>query len=127
MSTANDFTPTGLKIEGAYENDRNGENAPLFKAIIREAYGVTDVICGHHLVYEVREQRADGFTYEQIQEIPSADALIFDHDVAQKIWGDKWKSILTILAMTPVAERDKLLGEFYYNRHNEEQSAHAGA
>jgi hypothetical protein len=36
--------------------------------------------------------------------------------VAEKLFGDKWKSILTILAVTPIAERDQLLGEFYYNR-----------
>lgn len=84
------------------------------------------MICGHHIVYEVSEKRPDGFTYETIQEIPSADALIFDHDVAQKLWPDDWKNILTILDLTPIAQRDKLLGEFYYgNRHsNTEQSAH---
>jgi len=63
MSTATDNTPTGLRIEGAYENDRNGENSELFKAIIREVYGVKDVICGHHLVYQVEDKRADGFAY----------------------------------------------------------------
>lgn len=116
MSTATDFTPTGVRIEGAYENDRNAENSAVFKAIIREAYGVTDVICGHHLVYETREKRADGFTYEVIQEIPSADALIFDHDVAKKIWGDKYLTILVKLAMEPCEARDKLLTDLYHNR-----------
>jgi hypothetical protein len=115
MSTSQDFTPTGVKIEGAYENDRNAENNELYKAIIREAYGVHDVIIAHHLVY-VKVENRDGFDYQIIEEVPSADTLIFDHDVAQKIWGDKWQSILTILAMTPVAERDKLMGEFYYGR-----------
>lgn len=116
MTTATDNTPTGLKIEGAYENDRNTENSALYKAIIREAYGVTDVICGHHLVYEVREKRADGFIYEQIQEIPSADALIFDHEVAEKIWGPNFHGVLMALACEPVATRDKLLGELYHSR-----------
>lgn len=116
MSTATDFTPNGIKIEGTYENDRNGEGAETFKAVIREVYNVTDVICGHHLIYEYREARADGFVYDVVQEIPSADALIFDTDVAAKIFGDKWKSILTILAVTPVGERDKLYAEFVKNR-----------
>jgi len=124
VTTKTDFTPTGIKIEGAYENDRNVENSMLYKAIIREAYGVTDVICGHHLVYETREKRADGFTYEVIQEIPSADALIFDHDVAQKIWPENWRHVLLMLASTPVAKRDQMLGEFYYNRKSKDQSAH---
>jgi uncharacterized membrane protein len=116
MSTRTDFTPTGIKLEGPYENDRNQENQELYKAIIREAYGVTDVICGHHLVYQVEDKRPDGFTYTFVEEVPSADTLIFDTDVAKKLWGDQWKSILTILAVTPIAERDALLGQFYYGR-----------
>lgn len=116
MTTATDFTPTGLKIEGAYENDRNVENNALYKAIIREAYGVQDVICGHHLVYEVEDKRDDGFTYQIIEEIPSADALIFDHKVAKKLWPDHWQECLTKLALEPVETRDKLLGQLFYGR-----------
>jgi hypothetical protein len=119
MTTATDFTPSGIKYEGPYENDRNAENSALYKDIIREAYGVTDVICGHHLVYQVEDKRADGFTYTFVEEVPSADTLIFDTDVAQKLWGDKWKSVLSILAVTPIAERDKLLADFYYGREHE--------
>ena len=116
MSTQTDFTPNGTKIEGTYENDRNNEGSETFKTVIREVYNVTDVICGHHLIYEYREQRADGFVYDVVQEIPSADALIFDTDVAAKIFGDDWKRILPILAVTPVGERDKLYAEFVKNR-----------
>lgn len=122
MTTKTDFTPSGIKLEGPYENDRNGENADLYKAIIREAYGVTDVICGHHLVYQVEDKRADGFTYTFVEEVPSADTLIFDTEVAQKLWGDKWKSVLTILAVTPIAERDALLHDFYYGRAHEAEA-----
>jgi len=116
MTTSQDFTPSGVKIEGAYENDRNAESNQLFKDIIREAFGVTDVIIGHHLVYEKADKRADGFTYQIIEEIPSADALIFDHDVAKKLWGDKWGSILAGLALEPCTTRDKLLSKLYYGR-----------
>lgn len=111
-----DFTPGGAKIEGAYENDRNREHAPVFKAIIREAFGVTDVICGHHLIFEFRETRADGFTYDVVQEIPSADCLIFDHDIAKKIWGITWPECLQRLAMEPIATRDDLLATMYNER-----------
>jgi hypothetical protein len=116
MENQKDFTPTGLKIEGAYENDRNAVSSDLFKAIIREAYGVRDVICGHHLVFERDEKRADGFTYQIIEEIPSADSLIFDHDVAKVIWGGRWKEVLTDLALEPVSTRDKLLTDLYRTR-----------
>lgn len=114
--TQGDFTPTGIKIEGQYENHRNGDHSAIFKAMIREAYGVTDVICGHHLVYQVEEKRADGFTYTFVEEIPSADTLIFDHDVASKIWGPNFLDVLVKLACEPIATRDKLLGELYYGR-----------
>jgi hypothetical protein len=117
MTRANDFTPTGLKLEGAWENDRNNENADLYKAIIREAYGVSDVICGHHLVYQYEDKRQDGFTYQVIEEIPSADTLIFDHAVAKKLWGEQdYMTYLAALACEPCETRDELLAKFFYGR-----------
>lgn len=113
---AKDFTSSGLKLEGSYENDRNRAGSAVFKDIIREVYNVTDVICGHHLIYEVRDKQKDGFTYDEVQEIPSADALIFDHDVAKKIWGPGYMRTLIKLALEPVETRDHLLAEMYYAR-----------
>lgn len=118
MTTQTDFTPTGLKIEGSWENDRNAESAQLFKDIIREAFGVTDVIIAHHLVYVREERRDDGFAYQIVEEIPSADALIFDHEVAKKIWGSIYLGILQELAYEPCATRDALLAKLYYHRTN---------
>lgn len=117
---ARDFTPGGLKLEGQYENDRNISYHQLYKDILREVYGprmppTQDVIIGHHLTYVIVEKR-EGFDYQIVQEIPSADALIFDHEVAQCIWGDAWASRLTLLALEPPASRDKLLAELYYGR-----------
>ena len=111
-----DFTETGIRIEGAYENDRNAASSELFKAVIREAFGVTDVIIAHHLVYVSTEKRADGFEYQIVEEIPSADALIFDHDIAFRIFGDDYKFILARLALEPVMTRDKLYAQYYYGR-----------
>lgn len=116
VTTAKDFTPTGVKIDGAYENDRNADSSALFKAIIREAFGVQDVITAHHLVYVKVDKRADGFEYQIVEEVPSADSLIFDHDVAQKIWGENFKEVLTKLCLEPVATRDKLLADLYHAR-----------
>ena len=115
--TEYDFTPKGLKIEGAYENDRNIQSSDLFKAIIREACGAGDVIIAHHLTYVVEEER-DGFKYQIIEEIPSADALIFDHDIARKIWGPNFQDALIQLAMVPISHRDDLLSRLYYGRKN---------
>jgi hypothetical protein len=116
MTTASDYTPKGTKIEGAYENDRNAESNDLFKAILKECFGVTDVIIGHHLIYVQEEQREDGFTYQVIEEIPSADTLIFDHAIAKHIWGPTWQSKLVWLAMEPPETRDVLLRKLWNNR-----------
>ena len=120
MSKENDFTSNGTRVEAQYENDRNADSKDLFKCIIREVYGTEnremDVIIGHHLSYEWREKRADGFIYTFVQEIPSADTLIFDHDVAKKLWGAQWRSIIYMLAVEPCATRDQLLAKFYNAR-----------
>lgn len=113
--TEHDFTPTGIKIEGSYENDRNAENSDLYKAIIRECFKVTDVIVAHHLVYVTSEMR-DGFQYQIVEEIPSADTLIFDHEVAERIWGFNFKDRLVELACEPAETRDRLLRKLYEER-----------
>lgn len=111
-----DYTPSGVKIEGAYENDRNAAGSQLFKDILRECFNVQDVIVGHHLIYVYRDTRADGFTYEVVQELPSADALIFDHEIARRIWGEEYLCKLRELACTPPETRDKVLATLFYGR-----------
>lgn len=105
---SHDHTPLGTRIEGTFENNRNAENAELFKCIIRKVFGVSDVIVAHHLVY-VKVENRDGFDYQIVEEIPSADTMIFDHDVARALWGDQWQANLVSLALTPVEQRDDLL------------------
>lgn len=116
-----DFTPTGLKLEGNYENDRNQDYKDLCKAIIREVYNVEDVIIGHHLLYVVEEDRIDettglSFKYQIVEEIPAIDTMIFDHEVAQKLWGSQWKEKLRVLACEPPDSRCELLSKLYYGR-----------
>lgn len=112
---------TRFKLEGPWENDRNQDSRQLFKDILKEAYmeeGATsfDSIIGHHLSYEAHYTGEDGFPYTVVQELPSADSLIFDHDVAKKLWGDGWKEELVLLALTPVEDRDEMLANRYYGR-----------
>lgn len=118
---ATDQTPTGIRLEGLYENDRNAESSDSFKMAIREVYGVQDVICAHHLVYVREDKRADGFNYQVVEEIPSADALLFDHEAAKILWGDTWRAVLTSLALEPVETRDALFCKLLNARPN-----HAG-
>lgn len=111
-----DYSPTGLKIEGGYENDRNAVYAPLYKAMIREAYKCDDVICGHHLIYVSRDKRPDGFVYEVVQEIPSADALIFDHEAMGRLFGQDSIAVMTTLAKLPAQDRDEKLADMFESR-----------
>jgi hypothetical protein len=110
------FTPTGIKLEGPYENTRNTLHADLYKAIIREVYGVTDVIIAHHIVFVREDHRSDGFAYQIVIEVPSADTLIFDHDVACKLWPRTWQDKLPMLALAPIEKRDALLRAYCEQR-----------
>lgn len=118
--TAKDFTPNGLKLEGAYENDRNTQNRKLYADMIKEAYGADQSIIAHHLTYVISEKRIeDGkeFEYQLVMEIPSADTLIFDHEAAKKIWGDElYMRVLKVLVQLPVPQRDETLSELFYAR-----------
>lgn len=59
----------------------------------------------------------DGYQYQIVEEVPSADTLIFDHDIAIKIWGkDHYKEVLCKLASVPIEERDQLLHSLYYGK-----------
>lgn len=115
-SMLTDFTPGGMKIEGAYENDRNAASSQLFKDIIREVYSVSDVIIAHHLVFVREEKRSDGFAYQIVEELPSADALIFSHECAKKLWPSTYLNVLGQLALEPPETRDALLSRLYYGR-----------
>lgn len=92
------------------EARRITDNIDLFEAIIREAYqNVTMVVGGHHIMFIQEGCPLPG-------EIPSADALIFDCDVARAIWKDGYRDVLTKLALEPVATREALLRELFAQR-----------
>lgn len=116
MLTSKDYTETGLRLEGAFENDRNQDSKKLFTDILREVFKADQCIIGHHICYEAREKHSDGYEYSYVQEIPSADALIFDHDIAKRLWGDDWRDNLKLLALEPPVTRDKLLAALYAAR-----------
>ena len=118
-----DYTPGGLRLEGQWENDRNAENRDLYAAILREVYGADQCIIAHHITYSVTEKR-DGSDYYIVEEIPSADTLIFDHAVARTLWGSQWHEVLMRLAVEPVETRDALLAQFFYTR-SSDRASHA--
>jgi len=92
------------------ELKRNTKNIDLFEMIIREAYdGVTLVVAGHHIMFT---QAGRSVPYE----VASADTLIFDHEIAKKVWKEHYKVILARLAVEPPADRDVLLRKLYSER-----------
>ncbi|WP_368508131.1 hypothetical protein [Bradyrhizobium lupini] len=95
------------------ENDRNQNHSGLLTDIIKEVYGADTVGVGHHLMFSTPDGRVD--------EQPSIDTLIFDHDVAKKLWGDDYITVLAKLASVPQSERDTLLSDFFYGRAHEVQ------
>lgn len=115
-----DVTTGNLRIEGAWENKRNKTSGDLFERIIIEATGASKVIIAHHLTYvaEGFGTDEDGRQYpiEVVEELPSADTLIFDHVIARKIWGVRWREMLKELALEPVETRDALLARLYNGR-----------
>lgn len=104
---ANATIPPPVTRVWADENARNAKSGELFKAIIMEVYGADQFVAAHHLIFT-----KDG----EIQELPSADMMIFDHDIAKVIWGANYKDVLAKLAVTPIETRDELLGELYAAR-----------
>jgi hypothetical protein len=93
-----------------FEARRNHENFDVFEAMIREAYpDTTMAVCGHHIMY----MRAG---HKLPYEIASADTLIFDHDIAQRIWKDRCEEVLQRLAIEPPSNRDAVLREIYSAR-----------
>lgn len=67
----------------ATENARNRRNARLYCTMLHLAYGKQqDVLIGHHLNFQ------EHGVIDSINEVPSADTLIFDHEVMHAIFGN---------------------------------------
>lgn len=93
-----------------FETKRNTENIDLFEAMIRESYeDVTMVVAGHHIMFMCAGQPAP-------YEVASADTLIFNNDVAKRLWKERYQDVLMTLAKEPAASRDVLLRKLYFER-----------
>lgn len=87
---------------------RNKRNVDAYASLIRSAFGANEaVLVGHHICF----QRESDFSTEN--EIPSADTLIFDHDVMTATFGDRALPIMAELAVLPLKERDQRLRAYH--------------
>lgn len=89
------------------ENARNKANADLYSRMIRLAFGDKDqIMIAHHLTFETDNN------LQSVNEIPSADTLIFDHYAMGQIFGSQAKLLMGALAQMPVDERDAALEQY---------------
>jgi hypothetical protein len=103
------------------ENARNRQHAALYTDILLAACGKIAVMIGHHLVFE-----ANGDLSTE-NEIPSADCMMFDHDIMTAVFGDQAVDIMQHLAATPCQSRDDVLRTYWECVNGPAQSYPQGA
>ena len=88
------------------ENERNKTHAALYVQMLRHAFREQSdfaVLIGHHLTFEF------GGSIETENEIPSADTLMFDHDIMTRVFAERAVLVMMSLARVPVETRDEVL------------------
>lgn len=87
-----------------FENARNKSHAQAYIDLVKLAFGLdTAVFIGHHISLELNGDLSTE------NEIPSADSLIFDHEIMGKVFGEDAIPLVVRLAMVPCGERDEML------------------
>lgn len=90
------------------EGIRNRQNADVYTALIQAAYGPEyHCLVGHHLCF----QQGGDITTEN--EIPAADALIFDHAIMRRVFFGSAIDVMIGCAMREANERDAYLREMF--------------
>lgn len=90
----------------AWENERNVHHGAVFIELIQRAFEVGEVVMvGHHFVFEPKAamQHLD---LTKLNEIPSADTMLFDHEIMTAVFADRAVEIMVALARLPAAKRD---------------------
>ena len=91
------------------ENDRNTRHGLLFIALIKRAFGVDEVTFpGHHFVFD-HAADMQALNIATMNEIPSADTLLFDHPIMTAVFGDRALGIMARISQEPAETRDALV------------------
>jgi hypothetical protein len=102
-------TLTGAPYYLQAENDRNTHNGMLYIQLIQRAFGADEVVMvGHHFVFEPKADM-QALNLHTLNEIPSADTMLFDHDIMGAVFGNEARFVMAHLAMTPRGDRDTVL------------------
>lgn len=94
------------------ENDRNQQHADLFTRLLKLAFGPDAheiVLVGHHFVCEAQISPDAAENLKTLNEIPSADTVLFDHVIMGKVFGSNYVSILVEMAKVPRHEREGIV------------------
>lgn len=96
---------TRLKDYLGFETSRNKTHAATYERFLRAALpGVTlSVLVGHHICLEVNGDLSTE------NEIPSADCLLFDHDLMKAVFKHEASGFMEVLAKLPCGDRDAKL------------------
>lgn len=111
-----------------YENARNKRNVQLYTDILQMALQkitgskVVAVLIGHHLVFEFDGDGDERMDIETENEIPSADCLMFDHDIMTAVFGDDAIFIMRNLATLSCDDRDTYLQDCWNALQKQESS-----
>lgn len=95
-----------LKDYLGFENTRNKTHAATYERFLRAALPgcKLSVLVGHHICLEI-----DG-DLETENEIPSADCLMFDHELMRTVFGGyHFRYVMQALAAIPANDRDDML------------------
>lgn len=86
----------------SFEQARNRKHATLYERLLKRAFPGRDetVMVGHHIGFEFSGDIATE------NEIPSADCLLFDHDIMGACFGGHAQHMMISLAQMKPGERE---------------------
>lgn len=87
-----------------FENARNAQFKQLYARLLHYALNAKMTLVGHHITFELDDDVPN--------EIPSADCLMFDHDIMGAVFGAEAHRVMANLATVPQGDREQLLAEF---------------
>lgn len=97
-----------------YENDRNHRHAAVYERFLRRALDKPEVavLIGHHITFEFDCDGDGKLDIATMNEVPSADCLLFDHELMGKVFGKHALTIMATLSQVSCEERDELFAGY---------------